>query len=72
MQGCCQMEVHSDLLLLPSQIATTASLLPILLIALVYPPVNGPMSSHAHLCGRHPLEHSPPGLLIATTTVLRI
>ena len=69
-QGCCRVEVRSDLQQLPSRVMTNA-VLPITTVAILYSPmVELPTSP-----GRTwhvPDEHSPPGLLIASTIVLRI
>lgn len=69
-QGCCHVEVRSDLQQLPSRVVTAVAL-PAVTVAVVYSPmVKLPASSgHAWLT---PNEYSPPGLLIASTTVLRI
>ena len=69
-QGCCQVEVRNDLKQLPAH-TVDAPLLPLTIIALIYPLRLGLPASDGyrwHL----PDEHSPPGLLIASTTVLRI
>lgn len=69
-QGCCQIEVRNDLNQLPAH-AVTAPVLPIMTVAFLYPLlVELPPSTgyQWHV----PDEHSPPGLLIASTTVLQI
>lgn len=69
-QGCCRVEVRSDLQQLPSRVVMDA-VLPVATVAIVYSPmVEMPMSpGHAW---KVPDEHSPPGLVIASTIVLRI
>ena len=69
-QGCCQVEVRNDLDQLPAH-GVVAPVLPVTIIAMVYPLLVdiSPAAGYRWLI---PEEHSPPGLLIATTTVLRI
>ena len=69
-QGCCQIKVRNDLQELPVHVVV-APVLPLVTVALLYPlliklPITG-----AHRWDA-PEDHSPPGLLIACTTVLRI
>jgi hypothetical protein len=69
-QGCCQVDVHTDLTQLPSQ-TTIAPVLPVALVAIIYPRVIELPLTRGYRW-RVPDEHSPPGLLIASSTVLRI
>jgi hypothetical protein len=69
-QGCCQVEVHTDLTQLPSQM-TVAPVLPVALVAIIYPRMIEQPAMHGSR-SRVPDDHSPPGLLIARSTVLRI
>jgi hypothetical protein len=69
-QGCCRVEVRSDLNQLPTR-AVAAPVPPLITVAILYPPLVELRSSTAYLW-HSPDEHSPPGLLIASTTVLRI
>ncbi len=69
-QGCCQVEVRNDLNQLPAHVVM-APVLPIMTVALLYPFLVELPASTGHLW-HVPDEHSPPGLLIASTTVLRI
>lgn len=67
-QGCCQIEVRSDLHQLPSHVVT-ALILPAATVVIAFqaePPV------HVEHSRSVPNEHSPPGLLVASTTVFRI
>ena len=69
-QGCCRVEVHTDLNQLPSQM-TIAPIQPVALVAIVYPRVMD-MRAASGYRWRVPNEHSPPGLLIANSAVLQI
>jgi hypothetical protein len=69
-QGCCQVEVHTDLTQLPSQ-TTIAPALPVALVAIIYPHVMELPATRGYRW-HVPDDHSPPGLLIARSTVLRI
>ena len=69
-QGCCLVEVHTDLTQLPSQM-TVAPVLPVAFVAIVYPRMVR-LSAADGYRWQVPDEHSPPGLLIARSTVLRI
>ena len=69
-QGCCQVEVRNDLNQLPAHVVM-APVLPIMTVALLYPFLVELPASTGYLW-HVPDEHSPPGLLIASTTVLRI
>lgn len=69
-QGCCQIEVKNDLSPLPSHVVT-APVLPVVAIAFLYPLLIELPASAGHPW-QLPNQHSPPGLLIASTTVLRI
>lgn len=69
-QGCCQIEVRNDLNQLPAYVVS-APVFPLTFVAILYPLlVDLPVSSgyRWHV----PVEHSPPGLLIASITALRI
>lgn len=69
-QGCCQIEVRNDPSQLPVHVVA-APVFPLMAIAFLYPLlVEVPAS--AGYPWRLPNQHSPPGLLIASTTVLRI
>lgn len=69
-QGCCNVELRDVVTSLPAHIVITAAL-PLTTVALIYPLlVQLPASTGHHW--HAPDEHSPPGLLIASTTVLRI
>ncbi len=69
-QGCCQVGVRSDLSKLPAH-AVAAPDPSLAAIAILYPLLVGlPASGGCHW--QLPEEHSPPGLLIAATAVLRI
>jgi hypothetical protein len=69
-QGCCQVQVQTDVNQLPSQM-TVAPVLRIVIETIDYPraTVFSPAGGYGW---RLPDEHSPPGLLIASSTVLRI
>lgn len=69
-QGCCRVEVHRDLNQLPSQMIV-APIPPAALMAIVYPRAME-LPSAARYRWRVPNEHSPPGLSVANSTVLRI
>ena len=69
-QGCCQIEVRNDLSQLPAHVVA-APVLPLVAIAFLYPLLFDLPASVGHPW-RLPNQHSPPGLLIASTTVLRI
>jgi hypothetical protein len=69
-QGCCHVDVRSDLQQLPSRV-TTVAILPITTIAVLYLPTVKLPASSAH-AWHVPDEYSPPGLLVASTIVLRI
>lgn len=69
-QGCCRVEVHTDLSQLPSQM-TIVPMQPVALVAIVYPRVMSLPPARGYRWGV-PNEHSPPGLLVASSTVLRI
>jgi hypothetical protein len=69
-QGCCRVEVHTDLSQMPSPM-TIAPALPAALVAIVYPRMMDVRAARGYRW-RVPDEHSPPGLLIASSTVLRI
>lgn len=69
-QGCCQIEVRSDSIQLPAHVVA-APVLPLVAIAFLYPLLVG-LPSSAGYPGQFPNQHSPPGLLIVSTTVLRI
>lgn len=69
-QGCCQVEVRSDLQQLPSRVMTAVAL-PVATVAILYSPMVELPASFGHT-RRVPEEHSPPGLLIASIIVLRI
>ena len=70
-QGCCQPELRSDVSQPPVPVTSTPLALPVVLVAVVYPP--SPRLYAAEGYRRSFLrDHSPPGLLIADSTVLRI
>lgn len=69
-QGCCQIEVRNDPGQLPAHVVA-APVLPLVLVALLYPLVFELPASVGHPW-QFPSQHSPPGLLIASTIVLRI
>lgn len=69
-QGCCQIEVRNDLSQLPAHVVA-APVVPLVAIAFLYPLLVELPASVGHPW-RLPNQHSPPGLLIASTTVLRI
>ena len=69
-QGCCQIEVRNDLSQLPSHVVA-APVFPLAAIAFLYPLLVELPASAGHPW-QLPNQHSPPGLLIASTTVLRI
>lgn len=69
-QGCCQVEVRNDLTQFPAHVIT-APVLPIMTIAFLYPVLVELPASTGYLW-HVPDEHPPPGLLIVSTTVLRI
>ena len=69
-QGCCQIEVRNDLNQLPAHVVT-APVLPLTTLAILYP-LLVQLPAVAGYRWHVPDEHSPPGLLIAATTVLRI
>lgn len=69
-QGCCHVEVRTDLHQFPSRIVTDA-VLPVATVAIVYAPLVDLPASSGH-AWEAPDESSPPGLLIASTIVLRI
>ncbi len=69
-QGCCQTEVRNDLNQLPTHVVT-APVLPLTLVAILYPLLVA-LPASAGYRWHVPAEHSPPGLLIASTTVLQI
>lgn len=69
-QGCCQIEVRNDLSQLPAHVVA-APVLPVVAIAFLYPLLIELPVSAGHPW-QFPNQHSPPGLLIAATTVLRI
>lgn len=69
-QGCCQVEVRND----PGQLPAHTVAVPLqhlVLVAILYPLLSE-MPASAGQPWLFPQEHSPPGLLIAATTVLRI
>ena len=68
-QGCCQVEVRNDPGKLPAHVAA-ASVLSLVAIAFLYLPMIELPASAGHPW-QLPNQHSPPGLLIAST-VLRI
>ncbi len=69
-QGCCRIEVRNDLNQLPAHVVTAPSV-PSTIVAILHPlPIDLPAS--AGYRWHVPEEHSPPGLLITTTTELRI
>ncbi len=70
-QSCCRPEVRNDLSQLPSPVTSAPPALPLVIESIVYPPAHG-LSALQGYRQRMPLEHSPPGLLIASTGVLRI
>lgn len=68
--GCCQVQVRDDAQPLPSHIVH-APILPVIVAAILHSFVMKPrvlVGYRWHL----PDEHSPPGLLVASTTVLRV
>ena len=69
-QGCCRVEVRNDLKQLPVR-AMTEAVLPPTTVAVVYLPFLESSAWVGYL-GHAREEHPPPGLLIASTTVLRI
>ena len=69
-QGCCQIEVRNDPSQLPAHVVA-APVLPLVTIAFLYPLLVELPASAGHPW-QLPNQHSPPGLLIASTTVLRI
>ncbi len=69
-QGCCRVEVRSDLKQLPSRVMTDA-VATVATVAIFYAPVVELPVSSGH-AWQSPNEYSPPGLLIASTIVLRI
>lgn len=69
-QGCCRVEVRSDLQQLPSRVMTAVAL-PAVTIAIVYSPM-AELSTASGYTWQVPDAHSPPGLLVASTIVLRI
>lgn len=69
-QGCCQVEVRSDLQQLPSRVMTAVAL-PVATVAILYSPMVELPASSGHTW-QVPEEYSPPGLLIVSTTVFRI
>ena len=69
-QGCCQIEVRNDPSQLPAHVMA-APVLPLVTIAFLYP-LLVELPASAGLLWQLPNQHSPPGLLIASTTVLRI
>lgn len=69
-QGCCQIEVRNDPSQLPAHVVVPP-ILPLVLVAFLYPLLVELPASVSHPW-HFPHEHSPPGLLIASTTVLRI
>lgn len=69
-QACCKIEVRNDLNQLPMHSVNVPVLL-LATLAMLYPVLVQLPASAGYLWHR-PSEHSPPGLLIASTTVLRI
>lgn len=69
-QGCCQVEVRNDPSQLPAHVVT-APVLSITTLAILYP-LLVELPTSAGYRWHVPDEHPPPGLLIASTTVLRI
>lgn len=69
-QGCCQIEVHSDPHQLPSHVVTNV-VVPVAVVAVLYNLLTAQPVLEGHRW-QVPNEHSPPGLLVASTTVLRI
>ena len=69
-QGCCQVEVRNDLNQLPAQVVN-APLAASTLVAIVGPLLID-LPASAGYRRQVPEGHSPPGLLITSTTQLRI
>lgn len=69
-QGCCLVEFRNDLSQLPAHVVT-AHVLPVTTVALLYPLLVELPASTGYLW-HVPDQHSPPGLLIASATVLQI
>jgi len=69
-QGCCRVEAHNDRAQLPSNV-TTSPIPPIAPVTILYPRLVE-LSPSAGFRWRVPNQHSPPGILITGTTVLRI
>ncbi len=69
-EGCCQVEARSDLSQLPAE-TVSAPVAPQATLAIVYATLTDLPSSQAYRW-RVADQHPPPGLLLATTTVLRI
>ena len=69
-QGCCQIEVRHDLSQLPAHVVA-APVLPLVAIAFLYRLLVELPASAGHRW-QLPNQHSPPGLLIVATIVLRI
>jgi hypothetical protein len=68
--GCCQTEVRTDE---TPQLSATSPAIDVQWICVGHPPVLSIQSlSAASIVWRLPNDHSPPGLLTAKTTVLRI
>jgi len=70
-QSCCRPEVRNDLSQLPSPVTSAPPALPLIIESIVYPPAHG-LSALQGYRQRLPCQHSPPGLLIVSTAVLRI
>lgn len=69
-QGCCHVQVRTDPQQLPSRVVSDA-VLPVTTVAILYSPTFKLPASSGHTW-HLPEEHSPPGLLVASTIVLRI
>jgi hypothetical protein len=69
-QGCCRIEVGNDLNQLPARV-TTLPVLPVHVTTLFHALSIALPASTGYLW-HVPDEHSPPGLLISSITVLRI
>lgn len=69
-QGCCRVELRTDLNQLPAHLAA-APVLSLTTIAIAHQPFSE-LCASAGYPYHVPDEHSPPGLLIASTAVLRI
>jgi hypothetical protein len=69
-QGCCHVEVRKDLSQVPVRVVA-APVLPLTTIAVLCPLLVDP-PAFSRFAWHIPDEHPPPGLLIASTTVLRI